>query len=329
MSSYSRSGLIVLLVVLNLTRTTYGADLVWTGGVNMVWDTNTLNWTQDGVLTNYSSGDNVRFDNSGVAGTIQLLDTVWDPGPANLVFDNSNGVNYTIQGFSWGQGFHDTLQIEKKGAGQVTWEPSGGSWWNPGPTQLQVIVRDGTFLLNHWHENAGSPFGKGATLVLAGGTFRHNSGHGNTMHDTDLHVAGDAVFWTAGTSAGYPSTIGANGRLTGVSGVTLTIEGSTFKLNNDWDINLSGNSLNRVVVSNGGGFDFSGPNVVVSLNIDGIGIAVETVIIDYSAGSVSGSAFAMIQGLPAKWSIDYDGTSANPNAVVLIGPQTGTILSFR
>jgi hypothetical protein len=84
------------------------------------------------------------------------------------------------------------------------------------------------------------------------------------------------------------------------------------------------NVANLINVSGPGTVDIAGLNLV--LNVTGTQTQTEYVIANSVANSANilGSAFKSTN-LPAGWSIDYDGTLTNPNAIVALVPEPASL----
>src|SRR6185436_13221084 len=66
----------------------------WGGGINNLWDTTTLNWTNSGIAVAYLDLDFVTFDDAARTNIVNLTGTRF---PATLNFNNSV-LNYTLNG---------------------------------------------------------------------------------------------------------------------------------------------------------------------------------------------------------------------------------------
>jgi fibronectin-binding autotransporter adhesin len=92
--------------------TTDSENLIWSGAT-ATWDINgSSNW--NGGTQKFFDGDSVTFDNSGVTKNVVLNDTVI---PAEVIFDNSSGNNYTLAGTGAITG---TSTLTKIGSGSLT-----------------------------------------------------------------------------------------------------------------------------------------------------------------------------------------------------------------
>ena len=86
--------LIAGLLVLLATPCTQAATLVWTGAVDNVWNTSTLNWLNGSTQTNYTDGDDVVFDNS--ARIITNINIAGTFSPHSILFSNTNAKTYSF-----------------------------------------------------------------------------------------------------------------------------------------------------------------------------------------------------------------------------------------
>ena len=108
----------------------------------------------------------------------------------------------------------------------------------------------------------------------------------------------------------------------------LTLEGDTgasHDLRGTFHYAINGAAGNHMIV---GSQSLIISNCSLSITSQAPLLTSEYPLIDYSGGSVAG-VFSSTNGLRAGWTIDYDGTSRNPNAVVLITGALGTIFTFR
>jgi len=122
-------------------------------------------------------------------------------------------------------------------------------------------------------------------------------------------------------------TLTHSGALDGSGVMTLT-GGGTYRMNNAWAYTVNGATGTGIVVSTGT-VDIAG----CTLTITGLETATasEYVLVDYLAanGTLVGSSFKDVIGLPETWSITYAGTTANPSAIVLSPPPRGTMIMLR
>ena len=128
----------------------------WGGGVNNLWDTSTLNWTNAGIAVNYNEGDFVVFDDAASANTVNLTGTRL---PTSLLVSN-NILNYTFLGAG---SLGGPLTLVKDGSASLTLTETGGDNFSAG-----ITVNNGTLIL----DNPGSAISGG--LIVLGGGHRAN-----------------------------------------------------------------------------------------------------------------------------------------------------------
>jgi fibronectin-binding autotransporter adhesin len=171
-------------------------QLRWTGAVNGLWDTNTLNWvTAGGAVTNYYEGVGVLFNDLGnnVAITVQT----------NGVAPGSITVSNLTKVYSWGGGAIGGLGgIQKLGQGMLIVS-------NANTFLDDVVISNGTIRV------------ASATALgsLSGGTFVRSGGaldlFGQSIGKERVHLAGTGV-----TNEGcyYNTAAYINGRGTNTPG---------------------------------------------------------------------------------------------------------------
>ena len=146
--------------VINVTVSSVGTGIVWTGTNNVspnLWDLNTtINWLIGGVPTDYIEnvppGDAVTFNDQG-SGTVLLSNTV---SPASVTVSNT-AVSYTFQG---------TGQINSPGG--LTKVGSGALTLNvPGTFAGNTVISNGTLSLGA-NQTFGNLTGNSAVTVSAG-----------------------------------------------------------------------------------------------------------------------------------------------------------------
>ena len=142
--------------------------------------------------------------------------------------------------------------------------------------------------------------------------------------------AGVQTLSGANTYVGATTVLGGTLRLEGGSMVNSNISvntGGTFDggtLGGDLTFNIANDTADLINLTGTGTFDISDFDLLVSLS--GTQTAGEYVMANAIVGSANilGSAFKT-ETLPTGWSIDYDGTVANPTSIVLIAvPEPGT-----
>ncbi len=124
-------------------------------------------------------------------------------------------------------------------------------------------------------------------------------------------------------------TVEHTGALDG-SGTLTLFGGGTYDMNNVWTGTVSGATCNGIVAA-AGTVDIAGCTLSLA-GLEGVSGRREYVLVDYASanGYLVGTNFAAVNGLTGDWLIDYDGTDAHPNAVVLLRPpMRGSVLIVR
>ena len=125
---------VIWLVVTNGPSTAKADE--WGGGVNNLWNTTTLNWTNAGVAVAYSENDSVTFDDLGLTNLVNLTT---NHAPLGLLVTN-NSLNYT---FSGGGSITGSVGLNKQGNASLTLAETGGDNFSGG-----VVVGGGTLILD-------------------------------------------------------------------------------------------------------------------------------------------------------------------------------------
>ncbi len=213
-------------------------NLVWQGDGNAnVWDTtNTPDWLDGSDSSVFTSGDNVTFDNSGLASpAINLTSTV---APGGVLVDANQDYTFSGSGSISGNG-----GLTKSGAGTLTLNNNNNFI---GPVNLNA----GTLQLND-----GGTLG-GGTINLQSGTLVNNYSAGNYLNLVNPLVVPTNGFATI--NLGYD--INLTGTLTGAGTLNLNVQsgGATDQYKGNGSgfagtINLLGAGGLRLV-ANGGAF---------------------------------------------------------------------------
>jgi autotransporter-associated beta strand protein len=124
----------------------------WGGGINNLWDTTTLNWTNVGAAVAYLDLDFVTFDDQAHTNIVNLTGARF---PATLTVNNSV-LNYTFNGVGKISG---PVALVKTGTASLTLAESGGDNFSGG-----ITANGGTIIL----DNTGSAISGG--LTIAGGS---------------------------------------------------------------------------------------------------------------------------------------------------------------
>ena len=238
--------------IINVTVSSVGSGIVWTGTNNIspnLWDLNTtVNWLIGGVPTDYIEnvppGDAVTFNDSG-SPTVLLSNTV---SPASVTINNAS-VNYTFQGT--GQ-INSSGGLTKVGGGTLTINV-------PGTFAGTTVVSNGTLNLGA-NQTFGNLSGNSSMTTSVGApTVTVNSSSnttyvGNLSGALGLTKTGSSVFTITGSNNFSGSLFVSAGALTLDSGIinsgafdsighngndigTLTLKGSaTFITSSDLNI---------------------------------------------------------------------------------------------
>jgi autotransporter-associated beta strand protein len=150
----------------------------WGGGVNNLWDTSTLNWTNADIAVNYNEGDFVVFGDAASANNVSLTGTRL---PTSLLVSN-NILNYTFLGAG---SIGGPVTLVKDGTASLTLTETGGDNFSGG-----ITVNNGTLVL----DNSGSAI-SGGLLVASGGTAQigNNSANG-VLPAGSITVDGALIF---------------------------------------------------------------------------------------------------------------------------------------
>jgi autotransporter-associated beta strand protein len=102
---------LIVVAFVCFSSISFGANAVWKGTVDSVWDTTTANWTVDGTPNStYTDGDDVIFDDTALTNIVTGSGT---RSPASVLV--SNTVNYTISANIGGTG----TTLTKKGSAEL------------------------------------------------------------------------------------------------------------------------------------------------------------------------------------------------------------------
>jgi autotransporter-associated beta strand protein len=154
------------------------ASVTWGGGVNNLWDTNALNWTNNGVAVKYRDLDVVTFDDSAKTNNVYVTNTFM---PAAWLQNNSV-LNYTFTGVGSISG---SCGLVMNGAASVTLAETGGDNFSGG-----IMVNNGTVVL----DDANSAISGGLTIASgAMAQIGKNDANGN-LPSGALHDEGTLIF---------------------------------------------------------------------------------------------------------------------------------------
>jgi autotransporter-associated beta strand protein len=239
---------VIWLVVTNGPSTAKADE--WGGGVNNLWNTTTLNWTNAGVAVTYAENDAVTFDDLGKTNLVNLVAT---RAPLGLIVTN-NVLNYSFTGIGSITG---PVGLNKQGSASLTLAEAGGDNFSGG-----VVVGGGTVILDDTNcaISGGVSVSSGATLQI-GNNDTNGAFPAGSVDDegTLLFNRTDNLLVASVIAGGGGLTQNGNGTLTltttnGYTGKTIVAKG-TLALTNSGS--LAGSSF--LLVSNAT-LDVSGLN---------------------------------------------------------------------
>jgi len=135
----------------------------------------------------------------------------------------------------------------------------------------------------------------------------------------DITVASDALIYNAAAS-----TLTLYGNIWGPGILTLESVSGDFDLDGTIDFVVNGADANNIIADTCD-VDISG--ATLTLSGEGSATEAEYVVIDFSAGTLSGE-FSDVT-LPDGWQIEYAGTADNPDCVVVELPPPGVQVIFK
>lgn len=225
--------------------------------------------------------------------------------------------------------------IVKNGSGTVRMVYSPGFTWNG-----TYIANGGTTSLSYDRiNNVTYVVNDGATLQVD----NTSQAVGGTITLRGSGYNGQGALYASGTPGGTfvpPVTISNGATIKVASGQTLPlvgafkgtgtttlIGGGTLDLNNTWTFSVAGATGNGLVARTGT-VDIAGCTLTITNLPAGAGD--EIVVLDYNwpNGAVVGQ-FAATNGLLSTWSFVRTGTSRNPNAIVLVPPLQGSLITIK
>ena len=308
-------------------------SLLWKGFVNGNWDTSTKNW-QDlntGLQTNFSTGDNVVFDDTASQNTVTLVGDLV-PRQSVSVFGiamTNNSLAYTFTGSGRLLG---SASLFKTGANSLTVDAA---------TESAVTVDQGS-LTNTGSGTIGSgTVSAGATLTVAsGGKILGNLSSAGMSINAGT-VNGSVTIQSSGIVTNAPGGL-INGALVFQSGSasilcnmgTLANVGTTSVTTNATFINFG--PINGGVMDVAGTFEDEGLNQITfdTLTIDSGGTfipggdGIGTTIIASNGQLANNGKIILATGSTNIFKVDMAGPSATvieANRIVL-GPSQNTLV---
>jgi autotransporter-associated beta strand protein len=223
-------------------------------------------------------------------------------------------------------------------AESIQHDPTLGATPDGGLTVVTSNATPGSMALNGLNTYTGPTTVKTGTLFLNSSTSNNNIASSSSIivGDTAAHSA--ALLNVAGITLGFQlasgQTLGGYGKITGaVSALagsfvspgdsigTLT-ENTSMALAGtlDIDVNDADPGINDVL-SDTGNLDISAATSAVTFNITGTPSAPAYIFAKY--GTLTGSAFGVVNNLPSGYSIDYNYQGNNDIALVTATPEPG------
>jgi len=290
---------VIWLVITNGPSTAKADE--WGGGLNNLWNTTTLNWTNAGVTVTYNEGDGVTFDDWGKTNVVNLTT---NHAPLGLSVTN-NILNYTFTGLGSITG---SVGLNKQGSASLTLAETGGDNFSGG-----VVVGGGTVILDDTNcaISGGVSVSSGATLQIGNndvngtlpagavsdqGTLEFNrtdnfpvaasiSGAGGLIQ------AGSGTLSLSVTNGFTGNTIVGKGTLALTNSGSLTGSASVLVSNATFDVSALGGQttvLNSLTVT----------NATLNLAISGVQPPISVVSSLTADGSVSVSNKINVLSLP-------------------------------
>ncbi len=257
--------------------------------------------TNGGIIENTVAGQTLTLGGNVTTGGTGTM-------PSLQLIGAGNGV---MGGAIAGSG----LTLTKAGTG--TWTLSGDNTFSGATT-----VSAGTLTLAGTGRLGGGSYA-GAIALAAGATLHDDSTADQTLSG---EISGAGALRKSQASTLTLGGVNTYTGMTTVEGGTLTLNGSlprakmtitggTVNGNGTINYRIAGSLSDFIAVSGAGTINIA--NLTLNVVQDALPSAAEYVIVD-DASRVTG-VFAAVSGLPnAFWSVDYDGTTANPGAVVLV-----------
>lgn len=302
---------------------------VWSGAVNNNWDTNTLNWTNNGTAVAYSENDFVVFNDSAQTGTVNLAGA---PPHTPLSWTVTNNVlNYKFAGTNRVSG---TTALAKSGSGSLTLADSGDSFSGG------IAVNGGTLVLDETNSaiSGGLSVAAGATAQIGNNDASGGLPSGDVINNGTLVFSQTITDVVSAAISGDGSLV-QNGPGTLALGGANTYTGDTTVLRGTLDLSaVAGAAFAGNLNMTNGAITVSPTNVSFSaLNLGGssntLNVAALPLIFAYpanitliqSSNGISGYNFVLGR-LPVATPAYAGSLVESDNAVVLTltsGPLAG------
>ncbi|MCF7837184.1 MAG: PEP-CTERM sorting domain-containing protein [Candidatus Marinimicrobia bacterium] len=290
-----------------------------------VWDTTTLNWTSEGTTTGaetfftWRSDQRARFEAGTVTVTlgddIEFTDNGYMTIRTSCTITSPKDVdgNY-LYSMNFNTGTLRDINVI-----------------NPSNAQMDVPLTGDDLYFS---------FRYGCDLTVAAPIFGATTALRTDILSTtsvggcDLYLTATNTYGGAATIAGRVNTSVTNEFRVVLSGslanskITLENAGVLQGLDADnrglLNFNIAGDTADRIDIYTDSRLELADLNL--KLNLSGLQTQTEYVLADYSfGGQYTGTAFASVTGLDEGWSIEYAGTATNPDAIVLVIPEPGTL----
>jgi autotransporter-associated beta strand protein len=227
----------------------------WGGGINNLWDTATLNWTNAGVAVTYNDLDFVTFNDQAQTGTVNLTAT---RKPATLNINNSV-LNYTFNGVGRISG---STALVKDGTASLTLTETGGDNFSGG-----ITINAGTVVL----DDASSAISGGLTIASGATAQIGNSDANGALPAGVLSDEGTLVFKRTDNVL-VATVISGGGALTQSGSGTLSLSA----VNTYAGITTVGNGT--LALTNSGAIASSAQVSVTSATLDVSGVSGSTTL---------------------------------------------------
>ncbi len=313
----------------------------WAGGVNGNWDTNTSNWTSNGVAAIYRELDLVVFNDLGQTNTVNLVGN--SPHTPYSWMVTNNLLNYKFVGTNSVSG---SSGLVKSGSASLTLSESGDSFSGG------ITVNGGTLIL----DNAGGAISGGLTIasgalaqigscdakgalpsgsVADNGSLVFNQTITNIVSSSisgagSLTQQGIGTLMLSGTNGYTGNTAVLQGTLALTGSGSISSSANVLVSNATLDVSgvAGANFLNNLNLTNGILSLGAAPVNVSALNLGGSGNTIKVAILPgilfyptnitliQSSAGIQGYNFAL-GSLPAGNPAYVGNLSTNGNAVVL------------
>ena len=269
------------------------ATVQWLGNVNNNWDTNTLNWTSNGVATTYREEDLAFFTDSAQTNVVNLVGAA--PHTPYSWMVTNNELNYKFNGPN---AIGGAVGLIKAGAGSLTLAESGDSFSGG------LSVGAGTVLLDMASNSI-----SGGMAIAAGATVQIGNNDTNGALPAGAIVNNGLLVFSQSVAEAVATAVSGGGSLVQAGSGVLQLSGTnsytgntlvgrgTLALTNSGSIAASAN----VIISNAT-FDVSGiaaPAALNQLNLTNATLNLGATRINVSTLNLGGARNTVnVSGLP-------------------------------